>query len=101
MKERLKGCIFFVIGLFLFLLFLGVEGGLLQWIMELIAIYLMIWKGLVKIIRGEAKKESSPSQPTATQPSTVINKCPFCGAEVKPDDNYCTNCGRKLEKVKK
>ena len=27
------------------------------------------------------------------------NKCPYCGAETRPDDNFCLNCGNRLPSV--
>ena len=25
-----------------------------------------------------------------------MNKCPFCGADTRPGDNYCLSCGQRL-----
>ena len=25
-----------------------------------------------------------------------MDKCPFCGAETRPGDNFCLNCGNRL-----
>src|SRR5258708_35763420 len=26
----------------------------------------------------------------------VMDKCPYCGAETRPGDNFCLNCGNRL-----
>jgi len=26
----------------------------------------------------------------------MIEKCPYCGAEIRPDKNFCSNCGHRL-----
>src|SRR6266571_4058091 len=26
----------------------------------------------------------------------IMDKCPFCGAETRPGDNFCLNCGNRL-----
>jgi len=28
--------------------------------------------------------------------TNVMDKCPFCGAETRPGDNFCLNCGNRL-----
>ncbi|TMC19989.1 MAG: zinc-ribbon domain-containing protein, partial [Chloroflexi bacterium] len=25
-----------------------------------------------------------------------MDKCPYCGAETRPSDNFCLNCGNRL-----
>jgi predicted component of type VI protein secretion system len=27
----------------------------------------------------------------------IMDKCPYCGAETKPGDNFCLNCGNRLQ----
>src|SRR5260221_4737219 len=27
---------------------------------------------------------------------SVMDKCPYCGAETRPGDNFCLNCGNRL-----
>src|SRR5205814_6582735 len=27
---------------------------------------------------------------------SIMDKCPYCGAETRPGDNFCLNCGNRL-----
>ena len=32
-----------------------------------------------------------------TTPERGLNKCSYCGAEIRPDDVFCPNCGKKIK----
>src|SRR5260370_1717436 len=29
--------------------------------------------------------------------TSIMDKCPYCGAETRPGDNFCLNCGNRLQ----
>jgi DNA-directed RNA polymerase subunit RPC12/RpoP len=44
----------------------------------------------------EKKESTTVSKSTKKSSPEPIYKCPFCGAEVKKGQKFCTQCGAKL-----
>ena len=65
MEERVKGVVFLLLGAFLTFMGFNYEpsptmssrerifAGVLAWIFAIVGLYLVLWKGLVKIIKGK------------------------------------------------
>lgn len=93
MRVRLKGFIFFLIGIIFIFISLTMWTGIIAWILGLIGVYLVIGKGLVKIIKGEEKRTLSSG--------VVKDKfmyCPKCGSKLVQNANVCHMCGKIVMK---
>lgn len=95
MRVRLKGFIFFLLGFIFIFISLTMWAGVIPWILGLIGVYLVIWKGLIKIIKGEDKR---------TRSSEIVKDnnmyCPKCGSKLVPNANVCHMCGKIVMKKK-
>ncbi len=46
---------------------------------------------------AKLKLTRTPIIRTSFQPQqSSINRCPYCGAEIRPDDVFCSKCGRQI-----
>jgi len=76
-----------------------------QLLITILAIGIIACLGLivVTVIKMRKKPPYSPSTVQVAQPSAVpppppsTSICPFCGFEIRPDDVFCPNCGKRIK----
>ena len=97
MRGRLKGFMFLVLGVILIFISLIMWTGVIPWILGLIGVYLAIWKGLVRIARGE---EKSIRLPELVRDKLIETRaCPSCGNVHRLESRFCSKCGSPLPTV--
>lgn len=76
-----------------------ITGALLFFIGAFTKTKLFLALGIITIILSffwKKKKKNKENSQIRKASTKLSHKCPSCGAELLPDDNYCPECGKKV-----
>jgi hypothetical protein len=60
------------------------------------AVLLMMRRRKKAAAPAMVERFTQPPQPPQPSPPPTAKFCPHCGAEIQPDDVFCTNCGKAV-----